>query len=159
MSETAREPASAPTRLRPSCHRCGAPLDDSLLASCPRCADCPRHPLGLRLGRLARPRLRTLLALVAVLAIALGWGVHVRRRRLADDSGQFYTHEEMAQYQAFLQAVALGQAREAERKAAAGGGEAPRWAEEAAEARARASAYARSRREYQWRAGLKRSRW
>jgi len=97
--------------------------------------------------------------LITFVAVALGWDVHVRRRRLADDSGQFYTHEEMAYYQAFLEAVALGLAREAEQKAAAGGSDSARWAKKAAELRLRASAHARSKREFQWRSELKRRRW
>jgi hypothetical protein len=76
-------------------------------------------PIGACLLCLARPPIRTLLVLVAVVAVALGWADHVRRRRLADDSGQFYTHEEKAKYEAFLEAVELGLAREAEQKAVA----------------------------------------
>ncbi len=109
--------------------------------------------------RRLRLQLRTLLVLIAVVAVAFAWGIHIRRRRLADDSGQFYTHEEMAAYQAFQESVALDHAQEAERKAAAGDVDTERWSREAAEMWARASAHARSKREYLWRAGLKHSRW
>ncbi len=107
------------------------------------------------------PRLRlwTLLVLVAVVAVATAWGMHTWRRHLADDSGRFYTHEESAAYQAFQEASATTIAFEAERKAAAGGTDASYWAREASEARQRASFAARSKREYEWRASLKQSRW
>src|SRR3954453_4828426 len=108
-----------------------------------------------------RPRLRlwTLLVLIAVVAVITAWGVHSRRRRLADDSGRFYTHGEWAAYQAFQEAAATALAVEAERKAAEGGADVLRWAREAAEARHRASVAAEARREYEWRASLKQSRW
>jgi len=61
----------------------------------------------------------------------------------------------MTQYQAFLKEVALGQAREAEPKAAAGGGDRQRWAEEADSWRARASAHTRAEAGYRRRADLK----
>jgi hypothetical protein len=108
--------------------------------------------------RRPRLRLRTLLVLVAAVAAASAWGVHAWRRRLADDSGRFYTHEESAAYQAFQEAAATSVAVEAERKAAAGGPDAARWRREAVEARDRASVAAKARREYEWRASLKRSR-
>ncbi|AGA28283.1 hypothetical protein [Singulisphaera acidiphila] len=95
------------------------------------------------------------MVLIALAACASAWGIHAWRRRLADDRSQFYTHEEMAQYQAFLKSVALGQAREAEGKAAAGGADRQRWAEEAASWRAKSYAHERSAVEYRWRADLK----
>jgi hypothetical protein len=104
-------------------------------------------------------RLRTLLVLVAAVAVASAWGVHAWRRHLADDSGRFYTHEEWAAYQAFQEAAATAVAVEAERKAAEGGPDAARWRREALEARDRASGAARVKREYEWRASLKRSGW
>jgi hypothetical protein len=61
----------------------------------------------------------------------------------------------MAQYQAFLKAVALRQAQEAEQKAAAGGGDWRRWAEEADSWRAKAPAHERAEAESRWRADLK----
>src|SRR5437763_1109327 len=132
MDETARDSGAKPPRLLPSCHQCGAPLACSPVAPCPRCIEQPRQPTGSAFLRLARWRLRTLILLVALVACASAWGVHARRRQLADDRGQFYTHEEMARYQGFLKAIALDQARQAEGKVAAGGGDRQRWAEEAA---------------------------
>lgn len=44
--------------------------------------------------RLPRLRLRTLLVLVAVIATATALGLEEWKRRLADDTHQFYTHEE-----------------------------------------------------------------
>ena len=99
-----------------------------------------------------------LLGLVAAVALASALGVHAWRRHLADDSGQFYTHEESAAYQAFQEAAATAVAVQAERKAAEGGPDAARRLREAAEARDRASVAARAKREYEWRASLKRSR-
>jgi hypothetical protein len=104
-------------------------------------------------------RLWTLLILVAVVAVTTSWGVHLWRRRLADDSDRFYTHEESAAYQAFQEAAATALAVEAERKVAEGGADASRWAREATEARHRAYVAAESKREYEWRASLKQSRW
>jgi hypothetical protein len=100
-----------------------------------------------------------MLLLLACCGAALGRVVHARRHRLADDSSGFYSHEELAEYQAFLEAVAARHAREAEEKADAGGADASRWAREAAGARARASAHAEIEREYRWRAGRKRDGW
>jgi hypothetical protein len=148
MSRTTREPAYLSPRLRPSCYRCGSPLTDSPVVSCPRCVERPRRPIGASLLRLARFRLRTVLVLVALVAVALAWGVHAWRRRLADNAGQFRTHEEETEYQAFLKSVALDQARQAELKAAAGGDHRQRWTEEAASWRTRASAHARAEAEY-----------
>src|SRR5262245_48804841 len=114
MGETARESIAMATGLRPSCHRCGTPLADSPDAPCPRCIECPRRPVGMRLRDRSRLRLRTLLVLVAVGTVAVSWGIHAWRRLLTDDSGQFDTHQERARYHAFLKAVALSQAHEAE---------------------------------------------
>ncbi|QEH35549.1 hypothetical protein OJF2_41020 [Aquisphaera giovannonii] len=141
--------------FRPSCHRCGSPLEGSPVAACPLCVEPLGRPLGPRLRRLARWRLRGLLVLVAVAAFAAAWGVHAWHRRVADDRGQFYTHEELALYQEFQQAAALVAAREAESKAAAGDADSPRWAAEAASLRARAAALGRSAADYRWRAGIK----
>src|SRR5947208_3465616 len=113
MDETARDPAAPSPRLLPSCYRCGTPLVGSPVAACPRCVERLRQPIGPRLLGLARWRIRTLIALIAVVASMSVWGIHAWRCRLADDRGQFYTHEEMAQYQAFLKQVALGQVRDA----------------------------------------------
>jgi hypothetical protein len=109
--------------------------------------------------RWSRLSLRSLLVLVAATAVALAWGVHAWRRHLADDSGRFYTHEEWAVYQAFQEAAATAIADECERKAADGGPDADHWRREAAGARNRASAAARAKQEYEWRASLKNSRW
>jgi hypothetical protein len=89
----------------------------------------------------------------------MGWGISAWRHRLADDNHQVYTHKEMAEYQAFLESVDLSHARELERRAAVGGSDAAVWADEAAEARARASSHAASESEYRWRAELKRRGW
>jgi len=56
--------------------------------------------------RVLRLRLWMLLVLVAAVGVTTAWGVHTWRRHLADDSGQFYTHEESAAYQAFQEAAA-----------------------------------------------------
>jgi hypothetical protein len=109
--------------------------------------------------RRPRLRLRTLLLLVAAAAAVSAWGVHAWRRHLADDSGRFYTHEESAAYQAFQEAAATRVADEAERTAAEGGPDAARWERVADDARDRASAAARAKRDYEWRASLKRSGW
>lgn len=87
----------------------------------------------------------------------LAWGIHAWRRRLADDRDQFYSHEEMAQYQAFLKEVALGQVRDAEQKAAVAVavGDREHWVAEADAWRAKASASERAEAEYRWRAELK----
>jgi hypothetical protein len=106
-----------------------------------------------------RFRLRTILVLIAVAAVASAWGVRAWRRHLADDSGQFYTHEESAAYEAFQEAAAKAVAVEAERKAAAGGPDAAHWEREAVEARRRASLAAKAKHEYEWRASLKRTNW
>lgn len=156
MDETGRDPAVRLPGLSPSCHRCGAPLVGSSPATtCSRCADHPRHAIGPRLLRLARWKLRTAIVLIALVACASAWGIYAWRRWLADDRGRFYTHEETAQYQAFLKSVALGQAREAQRKAAAGGADRQRWVEEAASWSARANAHERSAADYRWCADLK----
>lgn len=147
------------TRLRPSCYRCGAPLKDPAAPSCTRCSEPRRSVPPAKLLGLVRVRLRLVLLIVACFGAVLGWVVHARRHQLADDSKGFYSHEEMADYQAFLEAVAARHAREAEEKAAAGGADASRWAREAAGARARASAHAERKREYRWRADLKRDGW
>ena len=146
------------TRLGRRCYRCGVPLDGSFDV-CPGCAEEPRPTIAARLLGFRRFRLRTLLILVAVAALVSGWVAHDRRRRLADDRGRFYSHEEWAELHAFLESATLKHAREAEQKAAAGGPKAERWAREAAELRAMSSEHAKAKREYQWRAGLKRSRW
>jgi cell division protein FtsL len=109
--------------------------------------------------RVRRFRVRTLLVLIVFSAISLGWFVHERRRRLADDSGNFFSHEEQAARLSFEESAALMVAREAEQKAAEGGSDAARWASEAATARLRASAAGKGKREYEWRASLKRTRW
>jgi len=93
--------------------------------------------------------------MVAVVAYILAWGIHNWRRRLADDRDQFYSHEEMAQYQAFLKEVALGQVRDAEQKAAVAVGDREHWVAEADTWRAKAAASARAEAEYRWRAELK----
>ncbi len=147
------------SRLCPSCHRCGAPFQDPTVPSCAQCFEPPRPRLSVFLRRLVRVRLRLVLLLVACFGAALGWGVQIRRHRLADNSREFYTHEEMAEYQAFLEAVAARHAREAEERAAAGGPEAPGWAGEASEARRRAATHSELKREYRWRAALKRDGW
>jgi hypothetical protein len=108
--------------------------------------------------RLGRFRLRTLLALIALVAIAAGWAVHERRRRLADDRGAFYTHEEWAAVLAFQESAARSVAREAEQKAAEGGPDTAHWVAEARAARLQASEAGKARREYEWRASLKRGR-
>ena len=154
MEETARDPAGPSPGLQPSCHRCGAPLVGSP-AACPRCVVQLRPPTGTKFLRFTRWRLRTLITPVAVVAFTSAWGIHAWHRRLADDRGQFYTHGEMASYQAFLKAVALGQVRDAEKKAAAGVGDRLHWAAEADLWRAKASAHERAEAEYRWRADLK----
>ena len=109
--------------------------------------------------RVLRLRLWMLLVLVAAVGVTSAWGVHTWRRHLADDSGQFYTHEESAAYQAFQEAAATAVAIEAERKAAGGGADASHWEQEAALARQRAALAAKAKRKYEWRASLKQSRW
>lgn len=152
-----RRPAAL--RFRPSCHRCGAPLADPACSLCTHCFEPPRVQFPGLPSRLIRMRLRIVLLLIAGIGVALGWGVSAWRHRLADDSHEIYSHEEMAEYQAFLEAVANRHAREAEQKAASGGVDATRWAREAAEAREKASAHAEQKREYRWRAKLKRDGW
>ena len=91
-------------------------------------------------------------------AVVIGFDNYGRKLRPKYPKGlrpAAYTHEEMVQYQAFLKSVALGQAREAERKAAAGGADRQRWAEDAVSWRAKASTHERSAAEYRWRADLK----
>ena len=56
-------------------------------------------PRRLGLPRLPRFRLRTLLVLIALSAIALGGLQAVRRRQLADDRGQVFSHEDMADFE------------------------------------------------------------
>jgi hypothetical protein len=96
-----------------------------------------------------------MIAVVALAACVSAWGVCAWRRRLADDRGQFYTHEDMVRYQAFLKSVALGAAQEAEQKSSAGGNGRQRWTEAASAWRAKASDHARLEAEYRWRADLK----
>lgn len=156
MEETARDPAGSLPGLRPCCHRCDATLVGSP-AACPRCVERLKPTTGPSLIRFARWRLRTLIALVAVAACTSAWGIHAWRRRLADDRGRFYTHEEMVPYQAFLKEVALGEAQDAEQKAAAAAavGDRRHWTEEADAWRAKASAHERAEAKYRWRAELK----
>jgi hypothetical protein len=92
-----------------------------------------------RLSPMRRPRLRlrTVLALIAAVAVASAEGVHAWWRHLADDSGRFYTHEESAAYQAFQEAAATAVAVEAEQRAGEGGPVSARWLRDAAEARDR----------------------
>jgi hypothetical protein len=97
-----------------------------------------------------------MLVLIATAAAGLAWITEVKRRQLADDHGQFYTHEEAAQHQAFMERAFLQFAAEAEQKAAlANGPEAQQWVEEAREARRRAADCAKAKQEYQYRASLK----
>lgn len=100
-----------------------------------------------------------MMVLVAMVAVGTAWGVNARRRRLADDHGRFYTHEEVAVLQAFNEASALQAAAEAEREAEKGGPEADGWWRKVVEARERAEAAGRTKREYEWRASLKKRGW
>ncbi|MFO0956994.1 MAG: hypothetical protein U0800_05940 [Isosphaeraceae bacterium] len=100
-----------------------------------------------------------LLILVAVSALAFAGVDRRARRSLADDSRDFYSHEEKISYFAFLESVAVSVAEEAEAKARAGGPEAIRWEKEASESRARAAAAARARKKYEYRASLKQRGW
>lgn len=61
----------------------------------------------------------------------------------------------MVGYSGFNAAVALELVKEAEEKAAEGGPDGPMWTQQAAESRARASGFLRTKREYEWRANLK----
>ena len=155
MANLPGNPAARLPKLRPACHRCGAPLAHSPAASCTRCYERPRPSMRSHALRLTRWKLRTLLILIALAAFASAWCVRAHLLRLADDSGQFYSHEEMAGYQSFLKACALQSAREAEQKAAEGGVDRPRWAAEAGSMRARADGHARTEGKYRGLAELK----
>lgn len=90
-------PATSPP-FRPSCHRCGTPFADPTGPTCTQCFESSRQRLAAWRPRRVRVRLRTLLLLIAACGVAMGWGISARRHRLADDSHQVYTHEDMAQY-------------------------------------------------------------
>jgi hypothetical protein len=100
--------------------------------------------------------IRTLLVSAVVVAGAFVWYLDAQERRLADDSGLFYTHEESVAYLAFQESAALLVASEAERKAAEGGPDTARWRREAVEARRIAAAASKSKREYERRVAIKR---
>jgi hypothetical protein len=139
-----------------ACHRCGSALDDAPGAACPRCFEHPRRPLRAILLGLVPRRPRTLLVLVAAAALAMAWAVRSHQRGLADDSGEFFTHEESAAYAAFQKGAALSYANLAEQKAAVNGPDRPYWERQAADARRRASMLEQREADYLWRAELKR---
>lgn len=151
--------SGSPCRFRARCYRCDAILDSPSLATCPGCGadNTTRRSLLALVRRLGRFRLRTLLVLIALVAIAAGWAVHERRRRLADDRDAFFSHEEWAATLAFQESAARSVEREAEQKAAESGPDAAQWTAEARAARLQASEAGKARKQYEWRASLKRS--
>ncbi len=146
-------------RLRPSCHRCGAPFTDPGDARCPRCFDEPRASRKPAFRWRIRLRLWTLLLLIAVCALAIYGGLRAWRHHLADDSHEFRPHEEEAQYQAFLEGAFTHQAEIAEARARSGQGDPESWLRQGADYRAKAARCERMRREYEWRARLKQEGW
>lgn len=104
---------------------------------------------------LVRWRLRTLVVLIALVAWATATGIRMWQWRQADDSGHFYTYEEMADHEAFSKVVALKAAKAAESKAATDPRNKAHWEAEAATLRAKAEALVRSEADHRWRASLK----